>query len=106
MHTTGEKSQARKRSARWHVKKHDDTLIERWARACSIEHGDCRGCEFVESCQDLADRLIGCMGVPSTGQWRHSQYDSAQQRTARSRAIPHDGDPHQERLCVQIATLR
>ena len=70
MRTIGGKPQPRRRSARWQVKKHDDTVIERWARACSREHGDCRGCEFMENCQDLADRLIGCMGVPLTGQYK------------------------------------
>jgi hypothetical protein len=106
MRTTGVKPQARGRSARWHVKKHDDTLIERWARACSMEHGDCRNCEFVESCQDLADRLIGCMGVPSTGQWKLPRHDSAPRRAARPQAIPHDVDPRRDPLCVQVAVLR
>ena len=106
MRTIGGKPQARRRSARWQVKKHDDTLIERWARSCSREHGDCRGCEFTENCQDLADRLIGCMGVPLTGQCKQAGYDSPQRRAAKSQATSPDSDPHQDPLCIQAAALR
>jgi len=106
MRTTGVKPQARGRSARWHVKKHDDTLIERWARACSMEHGDCRGCEFVESCQDLADRLIGCMGVPATGQWKQPRHDSTPRRAARPQPILNGDDSRQDPLRVPVAALR
>ena len=106
MRTIGGKPQARRRSARWQVKKHDDTVIERWARACSREHGDCRGCEFMENCQDLADRLIGCMGVPLTGQCKQARYDSPQRRSARPQATSPDSDPRQDPLCIQAAALR
>ena len=106
MRTIGGKPQARRRSARWQVKKHDDTVIERWARACSREHGDCRGCEFMENCQDLADRLIGCMGVPLTGQCKQAICDSPQRRSARSQATSPDSAPRQDPLCIQAAALR
>ena len=106
MRTTGGKPQARGRSARWHVKKHDDTLIERWARACSTEHGECRGCEFIESCQDLADRLIGCMGVPATGQCKLSSQEPAPRHAAKQQAVPHSGDLRREPLRVPVAAMR
>jgi len=106
MRTIGGKPQARRRSARWQVKKHDDTVIERWARACSREHGDCRGCEFMENCQDLADRLIGCMGVPLTGQCKQARCDSPQRRAAISQATSPDSAPRQDPLCIQAAALR
>ena len=106
MRTIRGKPQARRRSARWQVKKHDDTVIERWARACSREHGDCRGCEFMENCQDLADRLIGCMGVPLTGQCKQARYHPPQRRAARSQATSPDSAPRRDPLCVQVAVLR
>jgi hypothetical protein len=106
MRTIGGKPQPRRRSARWQVKKHDDTVIERWARACSREHGDCRGCEFMENCQDLADRLIGCMGVPLTGQCKQATYGPPQRRAARSQATSPDSAPRRDPLCVQVAVLR
>src|SRR5512136_570735 len=106
MGTIGGRSTARRRSARWQVKKHDDTLIERWARACSREHGDCRGCEFTENCQDLADRLISCMAVPLTGQWKQARYDSPQRRVAGSEAVSQDSTPRRGSLCIQAAALR
>lgn len=56
-----------RRWSRWYPKKRDDVIIERWALACSMLNRDCRDCEYVEECQDLADRLIGCMSVPGTG---------------------------------------
>jgi hypothetical protein len=106
MPTAGGKSQGRRRSARWQVKKHDDTLIERWARACSREHGDCLGCEFTENCQDLADRLIGCMDVPLTGQCKQTRYGSPQRRIARPQATSSDGVPRQDPFCIHAAALR
>jgi len=106
MRTTGGKSQTPRRSARWHVKKHDDTLIERWARACSREHGDCRGCEFVENCQDLADRLIGCMGVPLTGQYRQEGYHPSQRHPGRPQAVSAASDEGQDPLRIRSAALR
>jgi len=106
MRTTGGKSQTPRRSARWHVKKHDDTLIERWAGACSREHGDCRGCEFIENCQDLADRLIGCMGVPLTGQYRQAGCRALERPTARDQTIPSAGDAPMDPLRVRAAALR
>lgn len=65
MRTMGERSNGRQRWARWYPKKDDDKLIERWAFACSKTNDDCRNCRFMNDCQDLADRLIGCMHVPS-----------------------------------------
>jgi hypothetical protein len=106
MRTMGGKSQVRRRSARWYVKKHDDAVIERWAQACSREHGDCRGCEFVENCQDLADRLIGCMGVPLTGQYRQTGYQPPQRRSLRHQAVSAAGDPHQDSPSIQVAAMR
>jgi hypothetical protein len=106
MRTIGGKSKAQRRSARWQVKKHDDTLIARWAGACSREHGDCRGCEFTENCQDLADRLIGCMEVPLTGQYKHATYGLPQRHPAGHRGVSPDSDPRQDPLCVQAAALR
>ena len=106
MRTTGGKSQTPRRSARWHVKKHDDTLIERWARACSREHGDCRGCEFIENCQDLADRLIGCMGVPLTGQYRQEGCRTPERRAARPQGVLSAIDAPMDPLRVRAAALR
>ncbi|OGO03630.1 MAG: hypothetical protein A2Y72_06635 [Chloroflexi bacterium RBG_13_53_26] len=56
--------EAQRRWARWFPKKFDDRIIELWAESCSRVHSDCRGCEFMEDCQDLADRLIGSMNAP------------------------------------------
>jgi hypothetical protein len=67
MRRTEEESQAKRRWARWYPKKHDDKLIERWAGACSTIYDECRDCQYMEDCQDLADRLIGSMNVPATG---------------------------------------
>lgn len=106
MGTTGGRSNGRRRSARWQVKKYDDTLIERWARACSREHGDCLGCEFAESCQDLADRLITCMAVPLTGQWKQARYDPSLGRAAGPRAVSDDSAQHRDSLRVQATALR
>jgi hypothetical protein len=106
MRTIGEKSQPRRRSARWQVKKHDDTLIERWALACSREHGNCQECEFVDNCQDLADRLIGCMDMPLTGQRGRVGYHSPQRRPPRLQAVSADNDPRQDSLCIQAAALK
>ena len=106
MRTIGGKSQTPRRSARWHVKKHDDTLIERWAGACSREHGNCHGCEFIENCQDLADRLIGCMGVPLTGQYRQAGCRVLEQRTARPQAGLGASDALMNPLRVRAAALR
>jgi len=57
--------EARRRWARWYPKKQDDTILERWAKACSRINNDCRDCDSAEECQDLADRLIVCMSVSS-----------------------------------------
>jgi hypothetical protein len=56
----------RRRWSRWYPKKRDDMIIERWAQACSRLNRDCLGCEYADECQDLADRLIGCMSVQGT----------------------------------------
>jgi hypothetical protein len=106
MRTTGGKSQTPRRSARWHVKKHDDTLIERWAGACSREHGNCRGCELIENCQDLADRLIGCMGVPLTGQYRQAACQGIERRNGRLHMVPSASDAPMDPLPVRAAALR
>ena len=53
----------RRRWSRWYPKKRDDMIIERWAQACSRLNRECLGCEYAEECQDLADRLIGCMNI-------------------------------------------
>lgn len=60
------KRSEQKRWSRWYPKKRDDVIIDRWAQACSMLNRECRDCEYVEECQDLADRLIGCMSVPGT----------------------------------------
>ena len=51
------------RWSRWYAKKLDDVIIQRWAEACSDRHNDCLRCALLEQCQDLIDRLIGCMDV-------------------------------------------
>ncbi len=53
----------RRRGARWYPKKSDDSIIERWADACSRQNDGCRDCPIRDDCQDLADRLIGCITV-------------------------------------------
>ena len=53
----------RRRGARWYPKKSDDSIIERWATSCSRLNEDCRECQWYDDCQDLADRLIGCIAV-------------------------------------------
>jgi adenine-specific DNA glycosylase len=53
----------RRRGARWYHKKSDDSIIERWAAACSRLNEECRDCPLHDDCQDLADRLIGCISV-------------------------------------------
>jgi hypothetical protein len=53
----------RHRGARWNPKKSDDSIIERWAAACSRLNDECRECTLHDDCQDLADRLIGCLAV-------------------------------------------
>jgi adenine-specific DNA glycosylase len=53
----------RHRGARWNPKKSDDSIIERWAAACSRLNDECRECPLHDDCQDLADRLIGCLAV-------------------------------------------
>ncbi|MDM7999888.1 MAG: hypothetical protein QUS33_07805 [Dehalococcoidia bacterium] len=106
MRTTGGKSQTTRRSVRWHVKKHDDILIERWALACSREHGNCRDCEFIENCQDLADRLIGCMGVPLTGQYRQSGCRPVERRVAKPQAVPGAVDTLADTLRARVGALR
>jgi len=106
MRTIGGKSQTRRRSARWHVKKHDDTVIERWAQACSREHGDCHGCEFIDNCQDLADRLIGCMGVPLTGQYKQGGCRASERRATRPQLVLGAGDAPMDPLRVRAAALR
>lgn len=61
----------RRRGARWYPKKSDDSIIERWAEACSRQNDECRECSIREDCQDLADRLIGCISVRAPA--RHRQ---------------------------------
>lgn len=53
----------RRKGARWYPKKQDDSIIERWAEACSRQNNGCRDCPLYDDCQDLADRLIGCITV-------------------------------------------
>ncbi|MCX5998758.1 MAG: hypothetical protein NTU41_03990 [Chloroflexi bacterium] len=52
---------------RWYPKQEDDVIIQRWTEACSERHNDCLGCEFVQGCEDVVDRLIACMDVLPTG---------------------------------------
>lgn len=63
MRPTNQSVPKRRRGVRWYPKKSDDSIIERWAAACSRLNDDCRGCEMYDDCQDLADRLIGCISV-------------------------------------------
>ena len=65
MLTIEQETQAQRRGVKWYPKRHDDLLIERWALACSAIHNDCHACNFHNQCQDLADRLIGCIDVLS-----------------------------------------
>lgn len=62
---TQRKTRERRRWTRWYPKKPDDSVIGRWAEACSRSHDNCAECELRAECQDLADRLIACMSVPS-----------------------------------------
>ncbi len=62
---TQRKTHGQRRWTRWYPKKWDDSIIGRWADACSRTHRDCMGCDLRVDCQDLADRLIACMSVPS-----------------------------------------
>lgn len=78
MRMVNRNDEVRRRWARWYPKKQDDRILERWARACSRIYNDCRDCDFREECQDLADRLIVCMGVSSTGGRRQRKEDPSQ----------------------------
>jgi hypothetical protein len=71
MTQTQEPVRRRRRGARWYPKKSDDSVIERWAAACSRLNDECRECEMHDDCQDLADRLIGCLSVKAPE--RHRQ---------------------------------
>jgi len=62
---TQRKTHGQRRWTRWYPKKRDDSIIGRWAEACSRNHRDCADCELRADCEDLADRLIACMSVPS-----------------------------------------
>ncbi len=62
---TQRKTHGQRRWTRWYPKKRDDSIIARWADACSRNHSDCGDCELRPDCEDLADRLISCMAVPS-----------------------------------------
>ncbi len=73
MKPTGEGIPRRRRGARWYPKKSDDSIIERWAAACSRLNADCRDCELMEECQDLADRLIGCISVRAPENYRQKR---------------------------------
>jgi len=61
--SSGVRPGSQHRVTRWYPKKEDDTIIGRWADACSQIHESCRYCTFLEECQDLVDRLIACMDV-------------------------------------------
>ena len=55
------------RVTKWYPKQEDDAIIQRWTEACSEKHNDCLGCEFVQGCEDVVDRLIACMDILPTG---------------------------------------
>ena len=99
MQATRERPDTQRRWSRWYPKKHDDLVIERWAQACSKINNDCRGCEFQDDCQDLADRLIGCMNVQSPASYKrkralslnrtiHSQKKTMSKRLDEKRGAP------------------
>jgi len=76
MLTIDQETQARRRGATWYPKRHDDLVIERWALACSAIHSDCHACNFHNQCQDLADRLIGCIDVRSPIRYQRKRVSS------------------------------
>jgi len=62
----GQEIQRQARWSKWYRNKTDDTIIQRWAEACSDRYNDCLNCPFLKECQDLMDRLIACMEVAPT----------------------------------------
>jgi len=67
MQSTRQRLSRRRRCVRWYPKQGDNEIIQRWADACSEIHNGCLGCPFMDDCEDLVDRLIQCMEVPSPG---------------------------------------
>ena len=97
MLTREEKSRAKRRWARWYPKKDDDKIMERWADACSRINNECHSCELAEHCQDLADRLIVCMIVPSTGgRKRNGKTQSGKQLRFETQRFPQDSEDEED----------
>lgn len=106
MLTREEKSRAKRRWARWYPKKDDDKIMERWADACSKINNECHSCGLADHCQDLADRLIVCMIVPSTGgRKRNGKTQSEKQLRFETQRSPLDSEDEEDYIQGDEASL-